>query len=244
MSDNRHTNGTPGENSSKNVNPEGADIENKTSTSRPEELNYNSSTPSPISSKNPYAVDREAENKVSGGTDNTKDLGKPKLSFHKDEKVSQHENTQKSDVGKHVEDNPSAQKNRWTPNGNQDGTAFGSGEIQNVTPKVIDYTTYSQPQSQQKENSDLDEMTGKVPMNGNSWVAAVFLAGILGMFGAHRFYIGDEESGKWLLGLTIVGLITSFILIGFIPLTIATIWGLIDFIMILLRKGDRWAQLR
>lgn len=50
----------------------------------------------------------------------------------------------------------------------------------------------------------------------------------LGGFGVHRFYLEDKKGGLWMLGLLIVGWLTSFILIGFIPLLILGVWWLYD----------------
>ncbi len=50
----------------------------------------------------------------------------------------------------------------------------------------------------------------------------------LGGLGIHRFYLGDKKGGAWMLGLLIVGWLTSVILIGFIPLLIVGFWWLYD----------------
>ncbi len=50
----------------------------------------------------------------------------------------------------------------------------------------------------------------------------------LGALGIHRFYLGDKKGGGWMLGLLIVGWLTSVIFIGLIPLLIVGFWWLYD----------------
>lgn len=59
--------------------------------------------------------------------------------------------------------------------------------------------------------------------NKKSRTVAAFLAGLLGMVGAHRFYVGKIGSGVAILLLTI----------SWIGLPFAFVWALIDFIIIL-----------
>lgn len=56
-----------------------------------------------------------------------------------------------------------------------------------------------------------------------SRTVAAFLAGLLGMIGAHRFYVGKIGTGIAILLLSI----------SWIGLPIAFVWALIDFIIIL-----------
>lgn len=56
-----------------------------------------------------------------------------------------------------------------------------------------------------------------------SRTVAAFLAGLLGMLGAHRFYVGKIGTGVAILLLSI----------SWIGLPIAFVWALIDFIIIL-----------
>lgn len=56
-----------------------------------------------------------------------------------------------------------------------------------------------------------------------SRTVAAFLAGLLGMLGAHRFYVGKIGTGIAILLLSI----------SWIGLPIAFVWALIDFIIIL-----------
>tara|TARA_B100000073_G_scaffold346659_1_gene358649 strand:+ start:4245 stop:4643 length:399 start_codon:yes stop_codon:yes gene_type:complete len=59
-------------------------------------------------------------------------------------------------------------------------------------------------------------------------VLAYVLWFFLGMVGAHRFYLGKIKTGVAMLLLTVVGWITSVILVGFLFLFAAGIWWLID----------------
>ena len=59
-------------------------------------------------------------------------------------------------------------------------------------------------------------------------VLAYVLWFFLGMVGAHRFFLGKIKTGVAMLLLTVVGWITSVILVGFLFLFAAGIWWLID----------------
>ncbi|MFC7705108.1 TM2 domain-containing protein [Plastorhodobacter daqingensis] len=70
-------------------------------------------------------------------------------------------------------------------------------------------------------------------------VVAYLLWFFTGGLGGHRFYLGRTGSGLAMLGLTLVGLLASAILIGFIPLAIVGIWLLVDAFLIpkMLQEG-------
>lgn len=59
--------------------------------------------------------------------------------------------------------------------------------------------------------------------NKKSRTVAAFLAGLLGMVGAHRFYVGKIGTGVAILLLSI----------SWVGLPIAFVWAMIDFIIIL-----------
>ena len=66
-----------------------------------------------------------------------------------------------------------------------------------------------------------------------SRIAAALFAWFLGTLGIHRFYIGKIGTGIMILVLGIVGWSTTWLLgFGYIFLTIAGLWALIDFIII------------
>jgi len=62
---------------------------------------------------------------------------------------------------------------------------------------------------------------------------ATLLAFFLGVFGAHRFYLGHTTIAIIQLILGIVGIATSWLIVGLIPLAAVGIWALVDFIMLL-----------
>lgn len=73
-------------------------------------------------------------------------------------------------------------------------------------------------------------------MSERNWIATVLLCFFLGTLGVHRFYVGKTGSGVAQLVLSVVGWVTSIILIGFIPLAIVGIWAFVDFILILIGR--------
>lgn len=89
-----------------------------------------------------------------------------------------------------------------------------------VTPPTYPAPQYSQPVAQK------------------SWLVAVLLAFFLGTLGVHNFYLGNTTRGVAQLSLTVLGWVTSIILIGFGFLAIVGLWVFIDFILLLLRAGS------
>ena len=59
-------------------------------------------------------------------------------------------------------------------------------------------------------------------------IVAALLAFFLGEWGIHKFYLNEQESGKKYLIWCVVGILTSWLLIGFIPLIVLGIKKLID----------------
>jgi TM2 domain-containing membrane protein YozV len=64
-----------------------------------------------------------------------------------------------------------------------------------------------------------------------SRLATTLLAFFLGMFGAHRFYIGRTGTAILMLVLTIVGIPLCLVIVGILVLIAVRIWSLIDFII-------------
>lgn len=54
----------------------------------------------------------------------------------------------------------------------------------------------------------------------------------LGMFGAHRFYLGQSGTGMTILNLTICSIIFMFFGIGFLLILIPLTWVIVDFFLI------------
>jgi TM2 domain-containing membrane protein YozV len=68
-------------------------------------------------------------------------------------------------------------------------------------------------------------------ISSKSRLAATLLAWFLGVFGAHRFYVGRTGTAVVMLLLGIAGVATAWIIVG-APLLIAVgIWAFVDFIM-------------
>lgn len=61
-----------------------------------------------------------------------------------------------------------------------------------------------------------------------SMAVAYLLWWFLGMFGAHRFYLGQIGSAVAMLIITLVSFLLTFIFIGFIGLLAVGIWWIID----------------
>ncbi len=76
---------------------------------------------------------------------------------------------------------------------------------------------------------------------GGNQIVALVLCFFLGFLGVHSFYLGNTKKGVWQLVLFLVGILTSFFLIGFVFLAALSIWVLIDFIRIIIGDlGPGW----
>lgn len=72
----------------------------------------------------------------------------------------------------------------------------------------------------------------RVANDGKSALVAYLLLIFLGVFGAHRFYLGKTGSGILMLVMWLLGWATVVIFIGLIPLVIVGIWVLVDVFLI------------
>lgn len=72
-----------------------------------------------------------------------------------------------------------------------------------------------------------------IPYSDKSKIAAGILQIFLGTLGIGRFYMGSTGIAVAQLVLTILGWLTTVILIGFLLLPIVAVWALIDGIVIL-----------
>ena len=66
-----------------------------------------------------------------------------------------------------------------------------------------------------------------------SMALALVLWFFLGVFGAHRFYLGDDVSGSVILFLWILGWLTVWFVVGAIPLVAVCIWWFTDLFLLL-----------
>ncbi|WIM67567.1 NINE protein [Corynebacterium breve] len=77
-----------------------------------------------------------------------------------------------------------------------------------------------------------------LPSQPKNKIVAAVLAFFLGSFGVHNFYLGYNSKAIAQLSISVIGLITAIIFIGFIMLMITGIWAFVEFIMILLGAGQ------
>ncbi|MFC3166482.1 TM2 domain-containing protein [Paracoccus fontiphilus] len=63
-------------------------------------------------------------------------------------------------------------------------------------------------------------------------VVAYLLLIFLGMFGAHRFYLGKTGTAITMLILTILGIATAILAVGFVLLLAVGIWTFVDIFLI------------
>lgn len=67
-------------------------------------------------------------------------------------------------------------------------------------------------------------------------LVALLLVLFLGGLGLHRFYLGRKQGGLLMLGMTIVGTITSGLGIGTALVGIVSIWCLVDLVCLCIGK--------
>ena len=76
--------------------------------------------------------------------------------------------------------------------------------------------------------------------NKKEKIIAALLAFFLGAWGFHWFYLGNTELGKKYLIWCLVGIFTSFLVVGFIPLVILEILGIVDCFKFLFMDDDEF----
>ena len=79
--------------------------------------------------------------------------------------------------------------------------------------------------------SDADRLM-QYDANKKSAVVAYLLWFFLGIFGAHRFYLGNSGSGAAILILTLLSLILMLAVVGFVTILIPAIWVFVDLFLI------------
>ncbi|NMO00176.1 NINE protein [Gordonia sp. TBRC 11910] len=107
---------------------------------------------------------------------------------------------------------------------------YGAGQPQPYAAPVPAYGGY--PGADAMAPFGRDPYTGE-PLSDKSKVAAGLLQIFLGGFGVGRFYIGDNKTGGIMLGLTVLGWITSVVIVGIFIVLGISIWALVDGIMML-----------
>jgi TM2 domain-containing membrane protein YozV len=73
------------------------------------------------------------------------------------------------------------------------------------------------------------ELTGDI--SPKSRIAATLFAWFLGIFGAHRFYVGKTGTAVTMLVLGLIGFATLWLFVGEIFLIAVGIWAFVDFII-------------
>ena len=68
--------------------------------------------------------------------------------------------------------------------------------------------------------------------NKKSAGLAYLLWFFLGMFGAHRFYLGHTGTGAAILVLTIASILLSAVVVGLVLIVIPAVWVLVDALLI------------
>lgn len=76
----------------------------------------------------------------------------------------------------------------------------------------------------------------QVYYSNKSKLVALLLCFFLGTLGLHRIYIGRKQGGLLMLGMTIVGTITSGLGIGIALVGIVSIWCLVDLVCLCIGK--------
>ncbi len=94
----------------------------------------------------------------------------------------------------------------------------------------------NQQYSNQVRRSNQYNNPGGYEVSDKNKMTVALLAFFLGTIGIHRFYTGKTGTGIVLAVLSVVGWITSIFGFGFILISAAGLWVLIDFIMILTGK--------
>ena len=88
-------------------------------------------------------------------------------------------------------------------------------------------------------------LNGEMMQRRKSLGLAYLLWFFLGGLAIHRFYLDDKKNALVLMTLTIGGVLTSWIYIGFLPLLVAGVWLIVDaFLMpgMVQRANDRLEQ--
>lgn len=77
-------------------------------------------------------------------------------------------------------------------------------------------------------NEEKIVVNSEVSKNGKNIVVAFLLTLFVGTLGIHRLYLNKNGTGIALASMTIVGWLTSWLIVGLIPLAITGTWAFID----------------
>lgn len=83
------------------------------------------------------------------------------------------------------------------------------------------------------ESGNVGTVVTENVISDKSKIAAAVLCFFLGSLGIHRFYLGKAGTGILMLLLTIIGGITTGIIIGWGIIAIVGLWEIIDFVRII-----------
>ena len=74
------------------------------------------------------------------------------------------------------------------------------------------------------------------PSKQKSRMLAGLLALLCGPYGVHNFYLGNIDKAVAQLILSLIGIFTSWLVIGIVPLMAATIWAIVEGILLFTGK--------
>lgn len=75
-------------------------------------------------------------------------------------------------------------------------------------------------------------VNSELQKRGKNVALTYILLLLVGMFGAHRFYLGKTGTAITQLVLTLVGMMTLIFVVGYILLFVVSIWVLIDVFLV------------
>lgn len=78
--------------------------------------------------------------------------------------------------------------------------------------------------------------TTYVQQDSTRLIITILLLVFLGQLGAHRFYLGYHREAVWMLILSLIGIATACILIGYFFLIATMLWAYYDLYLILTRQ--------
>ena len=84
-------------------------------------------------------------------------------------------------------------------------------------------------------------MAGAFCSEGKNKIVAALLAFFLGMFGVHRFYLGDTKNGTIMLVGSLVSWLLSIVGIGLLGVIVFCVWGFVDFVRYLVMSDADFA---